>query len=214
MKKQMRRNIINEHISKSTGVFHLGAHVGQEAENYFNLNKSVIWVEAMPHVHEKLISNIEKFHNQQAFCALITDKDNQQYTFNVSNFKEGVSSSIFEFGDYSSGKNSLWPTLNLTMIDKLELTSTTIDSLVTNNNINVSQYDFWILDLQGAELVALKGAEKSIEQCRFILGEISQDEVYKNGVLYPDLKRFLETKGFFPLYESKKIHDDVLFVRQ
>ena len=90
MKKQMRRNIINEHISKSTGVFHLGAHVGQEAENYFNLNKSVIWVEAMPHVHEKLISNIEKFHNQQAFCALITDKDNQQYTFNVSNLELNV----------------------------------------------------------------------------------------------------------------------------
>ena len=169
--------------------------------------KYVIFLDELYDItNKRKLGNIwENFDNLKFFL---------QHSFNVSNFKEGVSSSIFEFGDYSSGKNSLWPTLNLTMIDKLELTSTTIDSLVTNNNIDVSQYDFWILDLQGAELVALKGAEKAIEKCKFILAEISQDEVYKNGVLYPDLKRFLEAKGFFPLYESKKIHDDVLFVRQ
>lgn len=213
MKKAFRRNIINEHISKSTGVLHLGAHAGQEAGSYFNLNKSVIWVEAIPHVYEKLVCNIEKFNNQQAFCALITDTDNQSYTFNVSNNTGGVSSSIYEFGDYSSGKNSLWPGLNLTMVDKIDLISITLDTLALKNNFNTAQYDFWVLDLQGAELLALKGAEQSIKNCKYILSEISQAEVYKNGVLYSDLKRFLEAKGFFPLYEPKKIHDDVLFVK-
>ena len=66
---------------------------------------------------------------------LITDFDNEKYTFNISNNVDGVSSSIFEFGDYSSGKNSLWPELNLNMINKIELTSTKLDSLFEKNNI-------------------------------------------------------------------------------
>lgn len=204
----------NEYIEKSTGVLHLGAHVGQESNYYHSLNKPVVWVEAMPNVFEKLIENIDKYHNQQAINALITDIDNQIYNFNVSNNWDGVSSSIFEFGDYGSGKNSLWPNLNLTMIKQIQLTSIKLDSLFEKNNIDPKSYDFWVLDLQGAELLALKGADDSIKYCKTIYVEISQEEVYKNGVLYIDLKNFLDTKGFYPLYEPKEIHDDVIFIRK
>jgi hypothetical protein len=79
--------------------------------------------------------------------------------------------------------------------------------------LDVTQYDFWVIDVQGAELLALQGAEQSISKCNFILAEVSQGEVYQNGVLYPELKNFLMSKGFVPAYEPKKIHDDVLFLR-
>jgi hypothetical protein len=112
---------LNEYIIKSTGVLHLGAHTGQEAGYYHSLNKSVLWVEAMPNVFKQLTKNISQYHNQEAINALITDLDNQIYNFNVSNNWNGVSSSIFEFGDYGSGENSLWPSLNLTMVDQIQL---------------------------------------------------------------------------------------------
>lgn len=214
MKKGLRKNLVNEYIKKANGVLHLGAHAGQEAANYHSLNKPVVWVEAMPHVFDRLVKNVSQYHNQKAICALITDFDNEKYTFNISNNVDGVSSSIFEFGDYSSGKNSLWPELNLNMINKIELTSTKLDSLFEKNNIESKNYDFWVIDLQGAELLAMKGADVSINNCKTIYVEISQEEVYKNGVLYPELKRFLNSKGFVALYEPKKIHDDVLFVRK
>jgi FkbM family methyltransferase len=205
---------LNEYIIKSTGVLHLGAHTGQEAGYYHSLNKSVVWVEAMPNIFKQLSENISQYQNQQAINALISDLDDQMYNFNVSNNWDGVSSSIFEFGDYGSGKNSLWPDLNLTMINQIQLTSTKLDSLFEKNNIDSRNYDFWVLDLQGAELLALKGADDSIEYCKTIYVEISQEEVYKNGVLYIELKNFLDTKGFYPIYEPKEIHDDVIFIRK
>ena len=82
------------------------------------------------------------------------------------------------------------------------------------NNIEISQYNFWIVDLQGAELLALKGAEKSLKSCDKLYVEVSLDEVYKGGVLYPELLNYLNSQGFIPTFEPRKIHDDVLFVRK
>jgi FkbM family methyltransferase len=205
---------LNEYIIKSTGVLHLGAHTGQEAGFYHSLNKSVVWVEAIPNVFKQLTENISQYHNQEAINALITDLDDQIYNFNVSNNWNGVSSSIFEFGDYGSGENSLWPSLNLTMVNQIQLTSIKLDSLFEKNNIDSKNYDFWVIDLQGAELLALKGSDNSIKNCNMIYAEISQKEVYKNGVLYKELKNFLNDKGFHPLNEPNEIHDDVLFIRR
>ncbi len=81
MQKGLRKNLVNEHIKKSNGVLHLGAHAGQEALNYYSFNKPVVWVEAMPHVFDRLVENVSQYHNQKAICALITDLDNEKYLF-------------------------------------------------------------------------------------------------------------------------------------
>jgi len=213
MKKYIRRNLIDEHIVKSQGILHVGAHRGQEASKYYSMKKSVFWVEAMPNTYQQLIENIKIYENQRAVCALVSSEDEKVYNFNISNNMEGVSSSIFKFGSFSNGDASLWPELNLTMVNTIELKSKKIDTLINENSLDVTQYDFWVIDVQGAELLALQGAEQSISKCNFILAEVSQGEVYQNGVLYPELKNFLMSKGFVPAYEPKKIHDDVLFLR-
>jgi hypothetical protein len=68
----------------------------------------------------------------------------------------------------------------------------------------------WI-DLQGAELLALKGAENSLEFCDSLLIEISKVDIYENGVLWPELKNWLIKRNFYPVTEPLENHTDVLF---
>ena len=45
----------------------------------------------------------------------------------------------------------------------------------------VENYDHWVIDVQGSELLFLKGAEKSLSRCRSIYIEVSNDQIYQNG---------------------------------
>lgn len=70
--------------------------------------------------------------------------------------------------------------LNATTIDQLELTTT----------------DFIKLDIQGGELNALKGAEKTLKNCLGLEIEVEFLPIYKNQPLYADVTNFLREHNF------------------
>lgn len=83
-------------------------------------------------------------------------------------------------------------------MDKLELKSITIDSFFKRNNIDASKYDFWNFDIQGAELMALKGANDSIKYAKAIYLEVNVNELYKNCGLINEIDDFLSKRNFNP----------------
>jgi FkbM family methyltransferase len=204
---------IREHQARATGILHLGAHTGQEREVYRELGKPVVWVEANPRVFPALQSNIASIPGQSALCALLGDVDGREEMFHISNNFDGVSSSIYPFGEYAVGEKSLWPELNLQMVTTLTLPMVRLDTLLAANQVDVAAYDFWVLDLQGSETVALAGAERSLPHCRCLLAEVSEKEIYQGGPTCRELERFLADQGFAPAWEPHQPHDDVLFLR-
>jgi hypothetical protein len=52
-----------------------------------------------------------------------------------------------------------------------------------------------------------------LQHCRALLVEVSTVEVYRGGVLWPELQQYLGDAGFVPLWDPDSLHDDVLFVR-
>ena len=209
--RNYRAELIKQYISRSKGILHLGAHLGQEAEKYDELEKRVLWVEALPEIYKRLDERLRGFKNQNALLALLGNTDHTDITFYISNNFEGASSSIFEFGEYANGDKSLWPQQNLHMTGEIHLQCITLDTLFSANQIDVQDYDFWVIDLQGSEKLALEGAAESLKCSRSLLVEVSTVEVYKSGVLWPELKDFLEKNGFSPLWEPFDQHCDVLF---
>jgi FkbM family methyltransferase len=204
---------IREHQGRATGILHLGAHTGQEREVYRELSKPVVWVEANPAIFPLLQSHIASIPSHLALCALLGDTDGKKQTFHISNNYEGVSSSIFPFGEYAAGQRSLWPELDLKMVSTITLPMVRLDTLLAANNVRPEDYNFWVLDLQGAELLALAGAEHSLRHCTSLLAEVSKAEVYRGGPDYEQLRAGLAAAGFAALWEPHLLHDDVLFVK-
>ena len=199
-------------INNSTGIVHLGAHRGLEAEVYNWFGKNVIWVEALPKLYDQLSENLYFYKNQLAFQALLTDEDDKDTNFYVSNY-DSACSSIYEFTE-NIKSSEIWSDRNHKMIDTLNLKSKKLDTLFDKENIDPKQYNHWILDLQGAELLALKGAEKSLESCKSIYIEVSKKKFYTESVLWDELKEWLISKNFYPTRNPVDDEEDILFIKK
>lgn len=203
-------NLLNA-INESKGIIHLGAHRGVEAEVYNWFGKNVIWIEASPEIFENLKDNLLFFKNQKPIQALLSDKDDELIKFNISNY-DGACSSIFDFTDEIK-KSKQWRNRNHKMIKSINLKSITLDTLLKNENILTKNYNHWVLDLQGAELLALKGGEKSLNNCKSLLIEVSTKQFYKNGNLWLDIKKWLNQRGFKNYKEPELDEEDILFTK-
>jgi FkbM family methyltransferase len=196
-------------LVKCKGVMHLGAHKGEEADIYQWLGKKVIWIEAIPKIFDELKDNLYFYNNQKAYCLLLGDMDNVKKSFFISN-NDSMSSSLFKFSQNTlDGKYFSDQKLRITNEIILEMSK--LDTFVKKNSINISDYNHWILDLQGAELLALKGAENSLKFCDSLLIEVSKVNIYENGVLWLELKDWLIKRNFYPVTEPLENHSDILF---
>ena len=195
-----------ECLHSAKGIFHLGGHRGTEAAIYNWLHKKTLWIEANPKMFSQLKNNISKYVNQKAFNILLFQLDDEVIKFYISN-NDGASSSIYEFGSESEKQN-------LEMIDSINLKTKKIDTFFFENDIDSFEYDFWVIDLQGAELSVLKGAENSLKNCNYIYVEISKGDYYKNGTQWQEINSFLKKFNFYNLWEPENDHTDVLFKKK
>lgn len=176
---------------KPAGIVHLGANDGGERETYHKLGvPTVIWVEAIPAVYLKLKSNLQGFPGQRALLACVSDKDGDKVKFNIAN-NDGQSSSMLEFGTHSVDH----PTVKFT--DSLEMKTRRVDSLLADYGIELE--GDWLLnaDLQGAELLAMKGMGDLLEKhFKWAYLEVNSREVYKKCPLVGEIDQFLAAMGF------------------
>ena len=151
---------------KITGALHIGAHECEELQFYntnLNLkNEDIIWIDALnTKVVEATNRGIPNVYN-----AVITDKDDIEVSFNVSNNYQ--SSSVLELGTHAQE----YP--YIVYIDKIVQMSVTIDTFFEKKSLDNSKYNFWNFDIQGAELLALQGATKAIKYAKAIYLEVNE----------------------------------------
>lgn len=71
-------------------------------------------------------------------------------------------------------------------------------------NMGIDKVDVIWMDLQGAELLALKGLGKYFENVDYIHTEISFKPIYENQVLADELETFIENAGFVQLGDIER----------
>ena len=187
------------------GSFHLGAHECEELGFYTNLGltpNDVLWIDAMP----SKVSEAQHRGIPNVYNAVITDKDDEDVIFNVSNNFQ--SSSVFELGSHSREHP------HITYVGKIEQKSITIDTFFERNQIDASKYNFWNFDIQGAELIALKGATKSIQYAKAIYLEVNEKELYINCGLIHEVDEFLSQYNFKRVLTTMTRHGwgDALYI--
>lgn len=180
-------DMLTRHTIQCTGALHIGAHDCEELPFYSQLGvlaRDVLWIDAIPSkVQEAKVRGIPNVYN-----AVITDTDDEDVVFNVSNNVQ--SSSILEFGTHAKE----YP--RVIYVDKLHLKSITIDSFFERNKLDPSKYTFWNFDIQGAELLALKGATKYLHYAKALYLEVNVKELYKGCGLIEEIDAFLSNYKF------------------
>lgn len=212
--RRVARKLITRYLdNRRGGILHVGAHNGREALAYGM--RRVIWFEANPALMPLLSQQLEAFPSQRAFCVALGDRVGQ-VDFHVAP-DDGETSSLFDFGRFASGHDSLWPALDLRMEKTIRVNMTTLDAFLADHRLDPADYDRWFIDVQGAELLVLEGAQKSLPHCRVLFTEISTVEVYRGAALYPDVKRVLDAAGFVALADPEQLgirHGGVTFVHR
>jgi len=170
-----------------TGILHGGAHLAEEAPDYelFFPGRPVWWVEANPDVLMTIMQVLQPYPGQHLIHALLTDVDNTTQEFNVTNY-DGMSSSIFEFGTHPQFSP------DTVFTHKRVLRTRTIDSLVQEHSIEANML---VMDLQGAEGLALAGAKGLLPKLDFVMTEVNKEEVYRGCAKVWDLDDVLLANG-------------------
>jgi FkbM family methyltransferase len=171
------------------GVLHIGANYGQERDLYAKNGLRALWVEAIPDVYQKLVENLRPYPNQKALNYLLTDQENKEYAFHLSD-NEAASSSIFEFAEHKQ----LWPEVK--MVRQINLRSATLPQMFKREQIRAEDYDALVMDTQGSELLILKGARVLLPNFRFIKTEVADFESYKGGCVLTEMDAFMKENGF------------------
>lgn len=170
-----------------TGAIHIGAHDCEELWFYNKLglsNNEIIWVEAM---ENKVIEAINR-GIPNVYKAIVSDKDNEEVIFNISN--NGQSSSILELNYHKIAHPDIH------YIDNFKGKTIKLDTFISNNNLDGKKYNFWNFDIQGAELLALKGAINNINYADAIYLEVNEKELYKNCGFINEIDDFLNQYNF------------------
>lgn len=192
---------------------HVGAHLAQERAVYERMGfQDILWIEGAPDTYRKLVesfsdTDMKSGIRHRVLCALLAEvsgKDVPFYKFSNA----GASDSLFQA---TTEFRHQWPQLEQ-LPEVQQLTTMTLDDVVAVQGLT-DKVDVLVVDVQGAELLVLKGGLKTLSHVGAVVCEVSTQSFYAGGVLYPELRSFLAAHGFMPTLEPGKSHCDLLFRR-
>jgi FkbM family methyltransferase len=164
----------------------VGAHLGEESDVYEILlsgtSGMTYWVESQSSKCEMLRENLDPSRNM-VINSTIWSEANKKMIFNETNNSE--SSSLLSLNIHSD----IYPDIFVEY--KREVITNRLDNLVGEFKFN-----FINLDIQGAELEALKSLGSYITKIDWIYTEVNIVELYNGCALVTDIDEFLKIHGF------------------
>jgi FkbM family methyltransferase len=206
--------LFNKFNIQSKGILHLGSSTGQEALKYKSLGiERVIWVEAIPKVFGELVKYLEIVGcmNEGCICinACVSDVDGKEVVFNISN-NEAQSSSFLELGYHKI----IHPSVEY--IDHIKMVTKRVSTIVKEMNIDLTGIDFLNADLQGVELLALKGMGDLLYNLKYCYLEVNKRSTYVGCALIEEVDEYLSLFGFKRVETGTWVADtwtDALYIK-
>ena len=210
--------VVSNVLGKTEGfvIIDGGAWIGNESVKYNDVFKSsqIFAFEPFPKSYAKLVENTSQYSNIFPQKLALSDENKMlEFHSNLNETTNSLMSSVLG----TDRKDYLRKTADI-----IEVEATTLDSFCDEKNID--HIDFLKMDLQGGEMLALKGCVKLLEKEKIsvIYSEIWFEEQYKNAPMYNHIASFLDDYGFvtynmFGLNEGNDGHlmwGDVMYVHK
>jgi FkbM family methyltransferase len=201
--------LMEQYSIKPRGVIHVGAYEGQEVKKYQQLNfERILLVEANPVVFKRLARTVEQERNVIAVNCAISDH-NGTTTLHITSLEQ--SSSILPLKQVTQ----FYPEIQET--GQVSVPARNIDSLFQELKLNFADFNILNIDIQGAELLALKGAKQWLKSVDAINTEVNYEELYEGCVLIDRLDEFLAEQGFERVATTSPYHPswgDAFYIRK
>jgi FkbM family methyltransferase len=187
-------DLYDKYNLKISGLLHVGAHLCEEITEYekYLPRHKILWIEGNS---EKVKISKSKYVGLLIEEAVVSDKI-EEVTFNISNNEE--SSSILELELHKI----YYP--NIYYTDSIKTTTNLLRNILSD--YEDIQFNFINLDIQGAELKALKGLDKYLNNIDYIYTEVNKDYLYKDCALINEIDEYLEKYNFVRV-ELKMLED-------
>lgn len=185
-------SILRKYRFHPTGILHCGASVGQERDDYLNAGvPKVIWIEGDPKTFQELEKNLnhQKYDEMICFNECISDEDGKETVLHISS-NEGQSSSLLEFEHHRIDHP------DVEFIYDVKVKTKRIDTLLSEQMLDLTEYDFLNIDLQGAELMALVGMGNELSKINYAYLEVNKKHEYRDCPLVEDIDYYMGKFGF------------------
>ena len=170
-------------------ILHIGAHTAEEASQYEAYgwgSELVVWVEADPVSAAKARAHVENRPNSIVVEALAWDESGKTLQFHVST--NGESSSALTMKKH----RTYYPEIQVTHTITMESTALGELPIIQTN----APFNLINLDIQGAELRALRGLSHVLREADAVYSEVNREDLYAGGTRFGDLDRYLHERGF------------------
>ncbi|MEO8196367.1 MAG: FkbM family methyltransferase [Thermoanaerobaculia bacterium] len=173
---------------EARGVIHVGAHEGQELPVYRAMGfRSILLIEANPDVFARLRAGVTADSGAELAHCAVSDHEGLA-ALHLTTFDQ--SSSLLRLKLH----RELYPEIEACGVVSVPMRR--LDSLLAERPGGAADFNLLVLDVQGAELLALRGAEGSLTGFDAVLSEINFAELYEGGALADELDTFLAERGF------------------
>jgi FkbM family methyltransferase len=167
-------------------ILHVGAHLAEEAPAYIGANwgtSGIFWLEVQPDLVAELKKELDP-EKHVVIEAAVWSQSGIKMQFN--RMTNSQSSSLLDLGQHAK----YYPEIELQ--EKVEVTTKRIDEIFEKHK----RFNLVNLDLQGAELEALKGMGQLLENVSWIYSEVNWKELYKGCAIISEIDVFLKQNGF------------------
>lgn len=178
----------NKYNLNIRGVIHIGAHECEELPIYQKIGlttENIIWFEANP----QLVNNIIRHDPQTIIYAYaVTDSSDKVISLNVTNnFQSSSILNLKKHADY-------YPSIVVSNV--IDVPTIKMADFFIRHKFNPRDYNMLNMDIQGAELHALKGFESILKEFDVIYTEINTAELYEGCCTVQELDDYLSQYDF------------------
>lgn len=174
------------------GVIHVGAHRGQEVASYLRAGiEPVVLIEANPEMVDALRAELGGDARVRIVHCAVADRDGT-IDLHVHTSRTGSvePASILELKRFKEIVGTLHTPRSIPVPCR------TLDSLFEDEGLDAGAFGLLNIDVQGAELRVLRGAERMLQSLRAVISEVSLIELYEGSAREDEIAEFLGRHGF------------------
>jgi FkbM family methyltransferase len=194
---------------KARGIIQVGAHQAEELPTYLEMGaRPILLIEANPILCGHLRSVAATTPGVQVAHCAITDAEGP-VTLHIASADKA--SSILPFKVHRRVYPDIVETASVA-VDGMRL-----DRLIESLGLDAAAFNLLSIDIQGAELRALRGATRTLQAIDAINIEINFEEMYAGCAQVEDIDDFLGEQGFDRVATLTPYHSfwgDALYVRR